>query len=279
MTRFSGKVVLVTGSSNGIGRATALLFAKEGAKVTITGRNSQRLEETKREILKVGTPEDHVLVVVTDLTDEKGQDELVNSTIEKFGRLDVLVNNAGTGFVDSKGRIGLDQDINDFNKSMDINTRCVITLTQKAKKYLMETKGEVINVSSVAAGPQAHADFMYYSMAKAALEQFTRCAAIDLIQYGIRVNSVSLGLVKTGFGATLGMSDEVFEKMIKSMESRKYCVPCGKVAQPTEVANIILFLADRKLSSYIVGQSIVADGGCSLVMGMHAFDTIDILSS
>ncbi|EGT31731.1 hypothetical protein CAEBREN_30598, partial [Caenorhabditis brenneri] len=155
MARFSGKVALVTGSSNGIGRATAIVLAKEGAKVTITGRNAQRLEETRQEILKAGVPEDHVLAVAVDLVSEEGQDKLINSTIEKFGRLDILVNNAGTAFVDSEGRVGIDQDVSDYDKVMRINMRSVVTLTQKAKEHLIKAKGEVVNVSSIAAGPQA----------------------------------------------------------------------------------------------------------------------------
>uniref|UniRef100_A0A1I7UBD2 Oxidoreductase, short chain dehydrogenase/reductase family protein n=1 Tax=Caenorhabditis tropicalis TaxID=1561998 RepID=A0A1I7UBD2_9PELO len=212
MARFTGKVAIVTGSSNGIGRGTAILFAQEGAKVTITGRNAQRLEETKQEILKSGVPEDNVLAVVADLASEKGQDELIDSTIQQFGRLDILVNNAGTAFLDSQGRTGLDQDVSDFDK---INMRSVVTLTQKAKKYLIESKGEIVNVSSVAAGPQAHSDMMYYGMSKAALDQFTRSTAINLIQHGVRVNAVSPGAVATGIGEAMGLPPGAMEKVSK----------------------------------------------------------------
>ncbi|CAL2044246.1 unnamed protein product [Caenorhabditis brenneri] len=279
MARFSGKVALVTGSSNGIGRATAILFAKEGAQVTITGRNTQRLEETRQEILKTGVPEDHVLAVAADLASEDGQNELINSTIQKFGRLDILVNNAGTGFMDSQGRIGIDQDILDFDKTMQINMRSVITLTQKAKEHLTKTKGEIVNVSSIAAGPQAQPEMTYYSMSKAALDQFTRSAAISLIQHGVRVNAVSPGGVTTGFGEATGLPEGAFNKMLSFWESHKECLPCGKIAQPVDIANIIAFLADRNLSSYIVGQSIVADGGSTLIMGTQAHDLMAILTS
>uniref|UniRef100_A0A1I7UBC6 3-oxoacyl-[acyl-carrier-protein] reductase n=1 Tax=Caenorhabditis tropicalis TaxID=1561998 RepID=A0A1I7UBC6_9PELO len=279
MARFNGKVALVTGSSNGIGRATAILFAQEGAKVTITGRNSQRLEETKQEILKSGVPDSHVLAVVTDLTSEKGQDELIDSTIQKFGRLDILVNNAGTAVTDAQGRTGLDQDVSDFDKVMQINMRSVVTLTQKAKKYLIESKGEIVNVSSIAAGPQSQPEMMYYAMSKSALDQFTRSTAISLIQHGVRVNAVSPGCVVTGIGEAIGFPPGAFEKLAAFWESHKECIPSGKTGQPIDIANVIAFLADRKLSSYIIGQSIVADGGSTLVMGIQAHDMMSILTS
>ncbi|KAF1752689.1 hypothetical protein GCK72_019244 [Caenorhabditis remanei] len=279
MARFNGKVALVTGSSNGIGRATAVLLAQEGAKVTITGRNSERLEETKQEILKSGIPADHVLAVVADLATEEGQDKLINSTIQKFGRLDILVNNAGTAFVDSQGRVGIDQDVSDYDKVMRINMRSVVTLTQKAKEHLVKAKGEIVNVSSVAAGPQAQPDMMYYAMSKAALDQFTRSTAVNLIQHGVRVNAVSPGGVTTGIGEAMGLPAGAFEKMASFWESHKECLPSGKIGEPVDIANVIAFLADRKLSSYIIGQSIVADGGSTLVMGMQAHDMMSILTS
>ncbi|EFP00297.1 hypothetical protein CRE_18866 [Caenorhabditis remanei] len=268
-TRFTGKVALVTGSSNGIGRATAVLLAQEGAKVTITGRNAERLEETKQEILKSGISEDNVLAIATDLATEKGQDELINSTIQKFGRLDILVNNAGAAFNDAEGKTGVDQDVSVFDKIMQINMRSIVTLTQKAKKYLIEAKGEIINVSSIGAGPQAQPRFMYYGIS----------SAIDLIQHGVRVNSVSPGAVTTGFGEAMGMPAGMNEKYFHFVESHKECIPRGSIGKPIEIANIIAFLADRKLSSYIIGQSIVADGGSTLVMGMQAHDMMDILKS
>ena len=220
--------IVLSGSSNGIGRATAVLLAQEGAKVTITGRNAERLEETKQEILKSGISEDNVLAIATDLATEKGQDELINSTIQKFGRLDILVNNAGAAFNDAEGKTGVDQDVSVFDKIMQINMRSIVTLTQKAKKYLIEAKGEIINVSSIGAGPQAvgliiffkeakvlfqQPSFMYYGMSKAALDQFTRSSAIDLIQHGVRVNSVSPGAVTTGFGEAMGMPAGMNEKV------------------------------------------------------------------
>lgn len=143
------------GSSNGIGRGTALLFAQEGAKVTVTGRNEARLLETKQKILDSGIPEDHVLTVVADLSADAGQDDLINATITKFGRLDILVNNAGAAFNDEQFNTGVSQNISVYDKVLQINLRSVVTLTQKAKDHLIASKGEIVNVSSIAAGPQS----------------------------------------------------------------------------------------------------------------------------
>ncbi|UMM33617.1 hypothetical protein L5515_007026 [Caenorhabditis briggsae] len=120
---------------------------------------------------------------------------------------------------------------------------------------------------------------MYYAMTKSALDQFTRSASIGLIAHGFRVNSVSPGFVLTGISDAMGLPEGTFEKMVAFYESRKECIPCGKATQPIDIANIIAFLADRKLSYYIIGQSIVADGGTSLVMGMQAHDMMSILNS
>ncbi|CCD67489.1 DeHydrogenases, Short chain [Caenorhabditis elegans] len=277
MARFSGKVALVTGSSNGIGRAAALLFAQQGAKVTITGRNAERLEETRQAILKSGVPAENVLAIAADLATDQGQTDLINGTLQKFGRLDILVNNAGAAVNDPQGRMGIDQQIEDFDKTFQINMRSVVTLVQKAKEHLIKTKGEIINVSSIGGGPHAQPDMMYYGMSKAALDQFTRSTAITLIQHGVRVNSVSPGGVYTGFGEAMGFPPGALEKIMKYFESHKECVPCGHMAQPIEIAQVIAFLADRTMSSYIIGQSIIADGGSSLLMGMQAHDMMEIL--
>ncbi|ULT87623.1 hypothetical protein L3Y34_007053 [Caenorhabditis briggsae] len=272
MPRFSGKTVIITGSSNGIGRSAALLFAQDGANVTITGRNAERLEETRQLILKSGVSDSHLNSVVADVTTSGGQDLLVKSTLDKFGKIHILVNNAGAAVADATGAIGTDQSIDVYHKTLQLNLQAVIEMTKKVKPHLMETKGEIVNVSSIVAGPQAQPDFMYYAIAKAALDQYTRSTAIDLIQHGIRVNSVSPGVVATGFTNAMGMPDQASQKFYNFMAAHKECIPALVAGQPEDIANIILFLADRKLSSYIIGQSIVADGGSTLVMGCQVHD-------
>ncbi|EFP00335.1 hypothetical protein CRE_18863 [Caenorhabditis remanei] len=270
MPRFSGKTVIITGSSNGIGRSAALLFAQDGANVTITGRNADRLEETRQLLLKSGVSEKNINSVVADLTTSNGQDQLVNTTVNKYGKIDILVNNAGAAIPDSQGATGTDQGIDTYQKTLKINLQSVIEMTQKVKPHLLATKGEIVNVSSIVAGPQAQPEFMYYAISKAALDQYTRSCAIDLIQFGVRVNSVSPGVVATGFNNAMGMPDEATQKFYDFMASRKECIPALVAGKPEDIANVILFLADRKLSSFIIGQSIVVDGGTTLVMGAQA---------
>ncbi|PIC32369.1 hypothetical protein B9Z55_012725 [Caenorhabditis nigoni] len=273
MARFSGKSVIITGSSNGIGRATAVLFARYGAQVTITGRDAERLEVTRQKILKAGGQD--VNVVVADVTDPQGQDRIIQSTLEKFGKIDVLVNNAGANIVD--GTMNTDQSMDLYHKTFQLNFQAVVEMIKKTKEHLIKTKGEIVNVSSIASGPQALPMAPYYASAKAALDQYTRCVAIDLIQYGVRVNAVNPGVVSTGFLNAMGLPDPVQNKAEAFMASRKECIPAGVCGQPEDIAELIVFLADRKRASYIIGQSIVADGGSSLVAGMHAHDLKDML--
>ncbi|CAO4372805.1 unnamed protein product [Caenorhabditis nigoni] len=273
MARFSGKSVIITGSSNGIGRATAVLFARYGAQVTITGRDAERLEVTRQKILKAGGQ--NVNAVLADVTDPQGQDRIIQSTLEKFGKIDVLVNNAGANIVD--GTMNTDQSMDLYHKTFQLNFQAVVEMIKKTKEHLIKTKGEIVNVSSIASGPQALPMAPYYAAAKAALDQYTRCVAIDLIQYGVRVNAVNPGVVSTGFLSAMGLPDPVQNKAEAFMASRKECIPAGVCGQPEDIAELIVFLADRKRASYIIGQSIVADGGSSLVAGMHAHDLKDML--
>lgn len=199
MSRFVGKVAIITGSSNGIGRATAVLLASEGAKVTITGRDSARLEESKQAILKAGVSESDVNSVTPDITLSEGQDNLISSTLQKFGKIDILINNAGANIPDVNGKTRTEGGIDTFLKLFQLNLQSVVEMTQKIRPHLAKTRGEIVNVSSIAAGPAAQPQGPYYSSAKAALDQYSRSAAIDLIFEGIRINIVQPGFVETGF--------------------------------------------------------------------------------
>uniref|UniRef100_A0A1I7V0D4 Short-chain dehydrogenase/reductase SDR n=1 Tax=Caenorhabditis tropicalis TaxID=1561998 RepID=A0A1I7V0D4_9PELO len=212
--RFSGKVAIITGSSFGIGRETALLFAKEGAKVTVTGRNEERLQGTRQALLDSGIPETNILIVPADITTSSGQDTLISKTLERFGKLDILVNNAGASIPDSQKRTGINQGIETYEQVMRLNVQSVIEMTQKVRPHLAKSKGDIVNVSSIVALKAGWSRTPYYPLAKAALDQYTRSAAIDLIHEGIRVNTVNPGIVATGFhGNATGLSSDASQKV------------------------------------------------------------------
>ncbi|ETN85451.1 oxidoreductase, short chain dehydrogenase/reductase family protein [Necator americanus] len=123
MVRFKNKVAIITGSSNGIGKETAILFASEGAKVTITGRNEAALQETKEVMVQGGTPEENIVMIKGDLRNADVQKNLVEATVKKFGGIDILVNNAGGGGIDNSSKQGLDQELDNYDYILELNTR------------------------------------------------------------------------------------------------------------------------------------------------------------
>ncbi|CAI5451840.1 unnamed protein product [Caenorhabditis angaria] len=266
MSRFAGKVAIVTGSSSGIGRATAILLGKDGAKVTITGRNQKRLEETAQTLTKSGV---EVNIVAGDITKSECQDTLVESTLKKFGKIDILVNNAGASFADpDPTKTGINTGVDILQKTLDVNVLSVVQLIQKCKPHLIKSQGEIVNVSTIASQKTSVIHLTYYGMAKAAIDQLTRCTSLELIEHGVRMNSVSPGFIDTPFLNAGGLDETSAKKVAEYYASNRDCIPSGRAGTSEDVAKCIAFLADREASSYIVGQSIVIDGGASLVVTM-----------
>ncbi|PAV87675.1 hypothetical protein WR25_19100 [Diploscapter pachys] len=193
MSRFAGKTVIVTGSSDGIGAQTAFQFATEGANVTITGRRAQNLEDLKQRIVKSGISASSIHIVVGDITNVDVQKAIVEETVSKFGKLDILVNNAGAVF-DEPQHIGTTSPnaVELLDKNIDLNLKSVLSITNIAKPHLIATKGEVVNISSIASLKFGRTRYVYYSIAKAGLDQLTRAQALELIAHGVRVNCVKL---------------------------------------------------------------------------------------
>lgn len=243
------KVAVITGSSSGIGRATALLFAENGAKVVAVGRNEDELAELSGE---VSDQNGSIAVQLADLTDDSQVDRLVSETIGKIGQIDVLVNAAG---IIKNGSIE-DTSLEDWDRMMNINLRSVFNLMQKCVPSLLETKGSVVNVSSVT-GPRAFPNVLAYCVSKAAIDQLTRCSALELAPKGVRVNAVNPGVVVTNIHKRGGMSEEAYEKFL---ENSKTTHPLGRVGTPEEVAELIYFLASEK-AGWITGATYEIDGG------------------
>uniref|UniRef100_A0A1I7Z5W8 3-oxoacyl-[acyl-carrier-protein] reductase n=1 Tax=Steinernema glaseri TaxID=37863 RepID=A0A1I7Z5W8_9BILA len=257
MSRFVGKVAIVTGSSSGIGQAAAVLLASEGASVTIHGRSADGLKTTENLILEKGIPSERIVSVQGSIQDDKVLTDLIHKTLEKFGRIDVLVNNAGSG-----GLPGMDRSsIEAFDFIHSVNIKPVIQLTRLVEPHLEKTKGNIVNVSSIAALlPRPGAE--NYAMSKAALDHFMRSRTHELAKKGIRINNVNPGLVETNFHLQMGISEQNQEKFRKGYSK---IIPMGRPGAPVEIAKPIAFLASSD-ASYITGVCLVADGGvCQFV--------------
>jgi NAD(P)-dependent dehydrogenase (short-subunit alcohol dehydrogenase family) len=244
-----GKVALVTGASSGIGRATALRFAEEGAQVTLVGRARSALAEVAAEI-KAGGGEG--FCVVADVTDEADAERVVRETIDDFGALDVLVNAAGilaNGTVETT-------TLSAWDEMLDVNLRAVFNLMRLGVPHLAARRGNVVNVSSVT-GLRAFPNVLAYCVSKAGVDQLTRCAALELAPRGVRVNAVNPGVVVTDVHRRGGMSDENYGKFL---EHSKTTHPLGRVGDAREVAELILFLASER-ASWITGATYSIDGG------------------
>ncbi|XP_039960570.1 uncharacterized oxidoreductase TM_0325-like [Bactrocera tryoni] len=247
----AGKVVIVTGASSGIGAAAAKAFAQQGAKVVLTGRNEAKYTEAA---CKAVNSKAELLLIIGDVTTDA--EKIIKTTIDKFGQLDVLVNNAGFG---ERGSI-LDIDVDQFDRVMNTNVRAVFLLTKYAAPHLVKTQGNIVNVSSVA-GLRSYAGFSVYCTSKAALDQFTRCIALDLAPKNVRVNAVNPGVIVTEFHKRLGLSDEEETKFLKHSKSTH---ALGRAGEPNEVADVIIFLASDS-SSFITGATLPIDGGRNIM--------------
>lgn len=245
----AGKVALVTGATSGIGRATALRFALAGASVAAVGRNTEALDGLKEE---AGAQPGRLLIVRADVTREEDVSRAVQETIENLGRLDVLVNAAGHL---SNGTIE-NTSLDAWDAMLNVNLRAVFNLMQRAVPHLAETRGNIVNVSSVT-GLRAFPGVLAYCVSKAGLDQLTRCAALELAAKGIRVNAVNPGVVVTEIHKRGGMSEPDYAAFL---ERSKQTHPLGRVGQAGEVAELILYLASER-AAWITGATYSIDGG------------------
>jgi NAD(P)-dependent dehydrogenase (short-subunit alcohol dehydrogenase family) len=243
------KVAVVTGASSGIGRATALLFAQSGFNVVAVGRNEGELSALRDEAREAaGT----IRIHLADVTEHSQMDRLVSETIQHLERIDVLVNAAG---IIKNGSIE-NTTLDEWDKMMDINVRSVFNLMQKCVPHLQKTKGSVVNVSSVT-GLRAFPGVLAYCVSKAAVDQLTRCVALELAPSGVRVNAVNPGVVETNLHKRGGMAEENYEKFLAHSATTH---PLGRAGQPREVAELIHFLASEK-AGWITGVTYEIDGG------------------
>ncbi|MDF2857991.1 MAG: short-chain dehydrogenase [Neobacillus sp.] len=251
--RFSQTIALVTGAGSGIGKATALRLASEGAKVILVGRTKGKLEDTANEInrsVRIPLAE----VFPADVTDAEDVRELAEYVEEQYGDLHVLINNAGGS---SNTRI-LTMSEQEWEYVQNVNLKSVFLVSKALGKIMSEAaKREernraIVNVASLS-GHQAGAEIPHYSAAKAGVINFTRSLALELSPFGIRVNSVSPGFAKTAL-TEQGLQNDKFVRAIQRNTALK------RVGRPDEIANVIVFAASSE-ASYMTGSDLLVDGG------------------
>ncbi len=249
MEEMKGKVALVTGASSGIGQAAALRFGAAGVKVAMVARRAEKLEEVADAIRAQGG---EAKSIAADVTQEAEIDRIVEEAVRAFGGLDVLVNAAG---IIANGTIE-NTKLADWDYMFDINVRAPFYLIQRAMPYLIERKGNVVNVSSVT-GIRAFPGILAYCTSKAALDQLTHCVALEVASKGVRVNAVNPGVVVTYLHRTGGMNEQAYAAFLEHSKSTH---PLGRVGTPEEVADLIYFLASPQ-AGWITGVSCPIDGG------------------
>ncbi|CAB1082975.1 Oxidoreductase, short-chain dehydrogenase/reductase family [Olavius algarvensis Delta 1 endosymbiont] len=248
--RLEGKVAIITGAASGIGKATAALFADEGAKLVLADVNENGLKEVAGPISEGGA---EVAFQKTDVADEDDIKALIQLALDTYSGVDILCNNAGiTGDIANLAQ----QDSQVWHQVYDVNVLGAVLAVKHVAQHMQARKsGVIVNTSSVA-GIRAGAGGNAYSASKAALINFTRTAACDLGADNIRVNAVCPGLIETG------MTKPVFDYARESGKAHKLGSRCElrRYGKPEEIASAILFLASDE-SSYITGQALAVDGG------------------
>ncbi|KAL1427009.1 hypothetical protein MTO96_017757, partial [Rhipicephalus appendiculatus] len=240
-------------ASAGIGESTAKHFASLGCWLSLTGRNTANLDRVAEACCALGLPQDKVLVVSGDVSVAADVAAVVQRTVKHFGKIDILVNNAGISHLGSIESASLE----DFKRVWEVNFCGALCMMKNAMPYLRQTKGSVVNVSSIAAlTPIPYA--VPYAVTKAALEHLSKCAALENAPYGVRVNTISPGVIKTLMGRPPGVSAEAFMTDLEKRASVMHAL--GRVGTAEEVAHCIAFLASDD-AAFVTGITMPMDGG------------------
>ena len=260
MKRFKDKTVIITGAGSGIGQATAIRFAREGANVVLVGRTTQTLEETAHAFPQDRTwiHTDNYLIVACDISVQSQVQKMIKLVIDKFDKIDILVNNAGKAI---QGKI-TELTAEDWKTAIDINLNGTFYVCQTAMPYLIESKGNIINVSSLS-GMGGDWNMAAYNAAKAGISNLTRTLALDHGADGVRINAVNPSVTKTN------MTTAIQQDTTKTDKFLERC-PMGRFATSEDVAAAILFLASDE-AAMITGVNLPVDGGVSASNGQPRF--------
>ena len=244
-SKLSGKVAFVTGASRGIGRAIALRLAKDGAKVALNfSSNVSKAEEVKAQIEAAGG---EAMLVQGDVAKFEVVTELIKRVVDVWGRLDILINNAGI----TRDNLLIKMTEDDFDRVISTNLKGVFNCTKAVTRLMMKQRGgRIVNMSSVV-GLKGNISQANYAAAKAGIIGFTKSAARELASRGVTVNAVAPGFINTDMTAAL--SEKVKEVMMQE-------IPAGRMGTPEDVANAVAFLVSDE-AAYITGQVLSVDGG------------------
>jgi len=239
-----GKVSLITGGAQGIGKELALSFADAGSDIIVCDVNQDALDETAKEIAEKGR---ECLAVKADVTNAKDVDEVVTKSLDKYQRIDILINNAGITRDNLLARMSEDE----WDSVLAVNLKGVFLFSKAVAKLMMKQRqGRIINVASII-GLMGNAGQANYAASKGGVIAFTKTLAKELAKRNINVNAIAPGFIKTAM--TDKLKDEHKEAMLKM-------IPMNRLGQPKDIANVALFLASE-YADYVTGQVVTVDGG------------------
>lgn len=242
--RLKDKVALVTGATNGIGRASAILFAKEGAKVIVSGRNEERGNQVVETIKADGG---EAFFIKADVTKNEDMDNLIDKTIETYGKVDIFFCNAGIS-ISPPDFLEFTDEI--YDAIMDTNMRAPFYMTRKILPYILESKGNILYTSSVS-GVRPSSLAYIYGASKFALIGFMKALALDYAAKGIRFNALCPGVSQTA------ILDGVPEDTLNVLAAQ---IPMGRLGKPEDLAYAALYMVSDE-ASYLTGQTLIVDGG------------------
>ncbi|XP_031632763.1 uncharacterized protein LOC116346709 [Contarinia nasturtii] len=249
---FAKKVIIITGASSGIGAHAAVHLATKGASVSLVGRDEKRLNEVSEQIKSAGAPTP--LVIIADVS--KDAQRIIDETVTHFGKLNILINNAGIVKLNNAENI----DMADFDLIMSTNVRSIVELTKLAIPHLKKTKGNILNVSSACA-ERSMSNYYAYSMSKAAVNMLSKSAARDLGPIGVRINVLSPGLIRTPIAETRFGSAE---KANRFYEKNENLYPVGRVGEVADTSAAIEYLVGDS-AGFVTGTILTVDGGALLI--------------